>query len=88
MWVKLHLNVQERAEDLMQLASAAELQRDVAAAAAADASMSATKASDVLIEVTTSISNEMSDTHRRINQFQVKKAQLRASCCIISCTPI
>lgn len=76
--VKLHLNVQERAEDLMQLASAAELQRDVAAAAAADASMSATKASDVLMEVTTSISNEMSDAHCRINQFQVKKIAVKA----------
>lgn len=62
----------------MQLASAAELQRDVAAAAAADASMSATKASDLLLEVTTSISNEMSDTHRRINQFQVKKSAVKA----------
>lgn len=55
----------------MQLASAAELQRDVAAAAAADASMSATKASNVLIDITTNINNEMKNTHHRIKQFQV-----------------
>jgi hypothetical protein len=46
------------------------MQRDVAAAAAADASMSATKASNVLVDVTTSIDNEMQNTHHRIKQFQ------------------
>lgn len=62
---------QEGAEDLIQIISAAEMQRDVAAAAAADASMSATKASNVLMDVTTSIDNEMQNTHHRIKQFQV-----------------
>jgi hypothetical protein len=61
---------QEGAEDLMQIISTAEMQRDVAAAAAADASMSATKASNVLVDVTTSIDNEMQNTHHGIKQFQ------------------
>ncbi|KAG0629748.1 hypothetical protein M758_1G127100 [Ceratodon purpureus] len=61
---------QEGAEDLIQIITAAEIQRDVAAAAAADASMSATKASNVLMDATRSIDSEMQDAHRRIKQFQ------------------
>jgi len=75
MWVKLltfRLTFeQEGAEDLIQMTSAAELQRDVAAAAAADASMSATKASNLLMDMTTNINTEMKNTHHRIKKFQV-----------------
>ena len=52
------------------------MQRDVAAAAAADASMSATKASSVLMDVTTSIDKEMQNTHHRIKQFQVSTSHV------------
>lgn len=62
---------QEGAEDLMQMISAVEMQREMATAAAADASRSATKASNVLMDVSTSINNEMMNTHLRMKQFEV-----------------
>lgn len=64
--------LQEGAEDLIQIISTAEIQKDVAAAAAADASMSATKASNALMEVTSNINLEMTNVHYKIKQFQVR----------------
>nr|PNR43483.1 hypothetical protein PHYPA_015864 [Physcomitrium patens] len=61
---------QEGAEDLIQIISAAEVQRDLSAAAAADASLSAKKASESLMDVTTNINSEMTTAHHRIKQFQ------------------
>ena len=63
--------LQEGAEDLIQIFSAAEIQRDVAAAAAVDASMSATKASNALTDLTTSINHEMTNARYKLKQFQV-----------------
>lgn len=50
----------------------AERQKDVAAAAAADASMSATKAGDILTEMLGSFNNEMANARRKTVQLQVR----------------